>query len=301
MLRNTAPGPGAHASPMERELAADMFETARGGANSDWAAAVEVAGILGTMSPDTVLRAARGKCLTYSALTQRQSAAATRATPPPFTHRRALRVNADANEMVLDLVARHPTMLSATIADEVALRSHYVMSDRHARRVRLRENTRKRVLPTKAEASLWAQIGHAQELRDMAVVGDMVIYVDETHKKPATGFGLYGYTPPGQSCRVQIAGPLGLSFSTLAAMSSHGMLAWKPTQRAATGDGQDTESFLSDFAEIVMPLIQPYPGRHSVVVLDRCPCAARVPSRVRNSPCSVASTLSHEPPCVQAA
>jgi hypothetical protein len=265
---------GRHLTMDEREFAVNHFWMVRPGTTSDKAAAEETAAMLQTTSWNTVLRAVDAKRCTGQALTQRQQAQRAYVAEPLVVHRRALRIDSAVNQRITDIVAGQGTMTSARIAEEVMLNSCAQVSARHVRRVRLQDNTRKRTSPIKAEACLVAQVDHAQYMAGMCVGGNMAIYVDETHKKPSTGFARYGYSPAGVPLRVELSGPLGESYTTLAAMSSEGMLAWKPTRRDTNSPGQDTFAFLSDFATTIMGLIEPYPSRHSVVVVDRCPCVS---------------------------
>ena len=226
-----------------------------------------------------MLRAVDGKLRTGEAQTHRQQEQRARAAQPLVVHRRALRISSAVNQRIMDTVARQGTLTSERIANDIAVNTHAQVSDRHVRRVRLQGNTRKRTSSIKKEACMVAQIDHAQFLHDLGIGGEMVIYVDETHKKPSTGFARYGYSPAGVPLRVELSGPLGESYTTLAAMSSWGMLAWKSTRRDAGSPGQDTIAFLSDFATTIMDLIEPFPSRHSVVVVDRCPCVPEMRER----------------------
>ena len=107
--------------------------------------------------------------------------------------------------------------------------------------------------------------------------------------------------------RVELDGPINVSFSTLAAMTVDGMvrrpilarrpalvrdcrapdhltsarrwqIGWKTTQQThAYGQarrGQDTGCFLENFCAVVLPYLRPFPEPCSVVVLDNSRCDA---------------------------
>ena len=110
----------------------------------------------------------------------------------------------------------------------------------------------------------------------------MCIWMDETHKSNRDFYRKYGWFRPG--CQrfydVNIRTPQ--AWSTLAALTTDGLIAWKTTRLdKSTGPaGQDTDAFLKDFCQVVLPFIQPWCVRSAAscgaAISPRCRVAGRL-------------------------
>lgn len=99
---------------------------------------------------------------------------------------------------------------------------------------------------------------------------DNVPLLQETHKASRDFYRKYGWFRPGAARFVPVNIATPQSWSTLAALTVDGLISWKITRLdKSTGPaGQDTMAFLSDFCDVVLPFIQPYPAARSVIIAD---------------------------------
>ena len=84
--------------------------------------------------------------------------------------------------------------------------------------------TRKRTTPAKREACAVQQHMHADQLINLGYLPEHFIFIDETHKAAKDWYLQYGYSWSGCPARIELEGPINLSFSTLAAMTLDGMI-----------------------------------------------------------------------------
>lgn len=137
-----------------------------------------------------------------------------------------------------------------------------------------------------------------------------LVFIDETHKASKDWYPQYGYSRSGCPARVEMVGPINLSFSTLAAMTLDGMIGWKTTpQIHAFGQasrGQDTGCFLENFCAVVLPYLRPFPEPCSVIILDNSRCVSTLravcsataviaPPLTDSSACAAACTTTTRP------
>ena len=108
-----------------------------------------------------------------------------------------------------------------------------------------------------------------------------IISLDETYKSSKDMYRKYGYARGGLPARESLTIPdINISFSTLAALTIDGLVAFK-TRWIAHGHGNtgvDTEKFLTDAVHVLVhpdrssdeQLLQAWPKKNSVVILDNC-------------------------------
>lgn len=123
--------------------------------------------------------------------------------------------------------------------------------------------TQKQVAPAAAERD--------RELRStwQAVNGDIpmdfIIWLDESSVDDLTNHRLSGWASLGRACVKRQTFLRGQRFSVLPALSTEGMIALEIFEGSVT-----KERFFRFIDEQIAPILTPYPGPRSVVILDNC-------------------------------
>ena len=92
---------------------------------------------------------------------------------------------------------------------------------------------------------------------------DQCVWVDETGHNNQDLERRSGWAPAGQRAHSQNLRPKGPHYSSICAMTNDGVLAYHMIQGGFTG------AELEFFGEnMLLPLMNPYPGKHSVLVMD---------------------------------
>ncbi|KAF7361312.1 Tc1-mariner class transposase [Mycena sanguinolenta] len=100
---------------------------------------------------------------------------------------------------------------------------------------------------------------------DLAGDSDMLVMADETSKNNHTLARKYGRAPVGMRAPHTYDFVRGPGYTVAAAMSKEGYLAVKVLPGAF-----DSFDFFDFVAEQVLPVMNPWPAKHSVLVLDNC-------------------------------
>jgi transposase len=117
------------------------------------------------------------------------------------------------------------TMTGSQIRDEIHSDEHGLWGYSTITRIRREAGmTRKRTTPAKREACPVQQHMHADQLINLGYLPEHFIFIDETHKAAKDWYLQYGYSWSGCPARVELEGPINLTFSTLAAMTLDGMI-----------------------------------------------------------------------------
>ncbi|KAH8096489.1 DDE superfamily endonuclease [Aureococcus anophagefferens] len=113
--------------------------------------------------------------------------------------------------------------------------------------------------------------------------GEYFVFVDETRKDPRGLHRKFGYGLVGTRTSVTSSFQRSSSYSATGVLSLQGMIGYHIT----AAKGVNALQFLFVLAEVILPLMSPFPGPNSVLVLDNAPvhhCRYLGAARSRSAP-----------------
>lgn len=170
-------------------------------------------------------------------------------------------------ENIADLLAyidRHPTVyldeLQAVVFDEwEADMSLSQLSEL----LQKEEYSRKKVSQIALQRTQESRINYKINIADE--LADWMIFLDESAVDSRVAQRTHGYTPVGARCVQRTALVRGKRLSILPALSLRGIIALDIFEGSV-----DRARFIDFLREQLVPILRPYPGPNSVVIMDNC-------------------------------
>lgn len=122
----------------------------------------------------------------------------------------------------------------------------------------------RKVLQKRAREARPSDIAYYEStLEQVYMHPEQLVFVDETSKDSRASVRHFAWSLKGTPAIVNLPFARGKRVSVLAAMDSEGFLAWRTTEDTFT-----RRSFYEGFVEEILPHLQPWPMRNSIVLLD---------------------------------
>jgi len=181
---------------------------------------------------------------------------------PPERKPKTLKLDDVDHKVIKEFVTDNPTAFLDEIRVHLLETTGTSVSDSTISRALKRLGLSKKKLSVVArEQDLERQGRYLEELQSFTY--DQLVFIDEVHTDNRCYNRRHGWAPLGKRATVRGYYLRGEKLSTVAAMGRDGMM----THYTIAG-GFDAESFAFFLREMLIPIMNPFPGPHSVIVVD---------------------------------
>lgn len=185
---------------------------------------------------------------------------------PAAPRERKMRWPADVESFVRDYIEGHPCFFIEELQDELREKFPAIPSSSStiSRYLRFDLKMSRKVLQKRAREARPGDIDYYEfTLEQVYMHPEQLVFVDETSKDSRASVRHFAWSLKGTPAIVNLPFSRGKRVSALAAMDSEGFLGWRITTDTFT-----RKTFYEGFIEEILPLIQPWPMRNSIVLMD---------------------------------